>query len=106
MDDMADLNIGDLDYGISLRGADQYIDDLKAIVLDQVSSVIEQEQKNVKAALDKGWSGASREKFDILFNSKCLELKNALKEEYWDLQSRLNELSNDFINQDQNMIID
>ena len=96
MDDMADLNIGDLDYGISLRGADQYIDDLKAIVLDQVSSVIDQEQKNVKAAL----------KFHILFNSKCLELKNALKEEYWDLQSRLNQLSNDFINQDQNMIID
>lgn len=102
----ADLNIGDLTYGISLKGADQYIEDIKAIVLDQVSSVIETEQKNVKTALDKGWAGTSREKFDQLFDAKCDELKEALKEEYLDLQSRLNELSNDFIEQDKNMILD
>lgn len=102
----ADLNIGDLDYGISLKGADQYIEDIKAIVLDQVSSVIEAEQKNVKAALDRGWSGTSREKFDQLFDAKCSELKEALKDEYLDLQSRLNELSNNFIEQDKNMILD
>ncbi len=103
---MADLNIGDLDYGISAKGVKDYIEKINYIVLTSVRDIIDEEQKNVMTALDKGWAGEARQKFDQLFNKQCLDLKSALFYEYKDLESRLNELANDFVNQDRNMMLD
>lgn len=103
---MADLNFDEVNYGISSSGVKKYISDIRAIVLQQTSNIIETGQQDVKNAIEKGWNGESKDKFLILFNKKCLDLKAALNKEYYDLENRLNELSNDFINQDRNMMIE
>lgn len=103
---MADLNIRDLDYGWSQSGVIQYIDDLKLYMFDNVRKTIEEGEKNVILALDKGWSGIAREKFDQLFKAKCEELINAINEEYIDLKSRIVDLAYNYAEQDAEMIKD
>lgn len=103
---MADLNIRDLDYGWSQSGVIQYIDDLKLYMFDNVRKTIEEGEKNVILALDKGWSGIAREKFDQLFKAKCEELINAINEEYIDLKSRIADLAYNYAEQDAEMIKD
>lgn len=103
---MADLNIRDLDYGWSQSGVIQYIDDLKLYMFDNVRKTIEEGEKNVILALDKGWSGIAREKFDQLFKAKCEELINAINEEYIDLKSRIGDLAYNYAEQDAEMIKD
>ena len=103
---MADLNIRDLDYGWSQSGVIQYIDDLKLYMFDNVRKAIEEGEKNVILALDKGWSGIAREKLDQLFKAKCEELINAINEEYIDLKSRIADLAYNYAEQDAEMIMD
>lgn len=103
---MADLNIRDLDYGWSQSGVIQYIADLKLYMFDNVRKKIEEGEKNVILALDKGWSGIAREKFDQLFKAKCEELINAINEEYIDLKSRIVDLTYNYAEQDAEMIKD
>lgn len=103
---MADLNIKDLDYGWSHSGVEQYMADLKLYMFDNVQKAIEEGQKNVILALDKGWSGVSREKFDQLFKAKCEELIKAISEEYVDLKSRIADLAYNYAEQDAQMIKD
>lgn len=103
---MADLNIRDLDYGWSQSGVIQYIDDLKLYMFDNVRKKIEEGEKNVILALDKGWSGIAREKFDQLFKAKCEELINTINEEYIDLKSRIVDLTYNYAEQDAEMIKD
>lgn len=101
-----DLNIEDLEYGFSTAGAYQYKTQIRQKMLIEAANMIDEQKKQVKSALDTGWAGESRERFDNLFDKKCEELKQALIDEYNDLESRLNELSWNFVNQDRNMIIE
>ena len=71
-----------------------------------VQKLIEEHKANVRKAIDAGWNGESAERFKELFNKRCDELSEALKAEYYDLESRLNELTTNYINQDKNMIIE
>lgn len=100
------LKISELDYGYSANGLEEYKIAIKQKMLQDAANVIDDQKENVKSAFDKGWAGESREKFDALFDQKCEELKQALDDEYQDLESRLNELSWNFVNQDKKMIIE
>ena len=103
---MADLNIGDLTYGISYSGISQYKEEIRSKCLVEVQNLINEHKANVRKAIDAGWNRESAERFKELFNKRCDELSEALKSEYYDLESRLNELTTNYINQDKNMIIE
>ena len=103
---MADLNIKDLDYGFSHNGVTEYIESLQLHMLDNVKKSIEEGSQNVLSALDKGWSGASREKFDEKFTTQCGELQQQLEAQFNALKGRIVELAYNYAEQDNNMIID
>ncbi len=103
---MADLNIGDVTYGISYSGIEQYKEDIKSKCLVEVKNLIEEHSALVRQAIDAGWNGESAKKFKELFNKRCDELVDALDSEYYNLESRLNELTTNYINQDEGMFIE
>lgn len=103
---MADLNIGDVTYGISYSGIAQYKEDIKSICLVEVKELIEDHNALVRQAIDAGWNGKSAQKFKELFNKRCEELTEALDSEYHNLENRLNELTTNYVNQDAGMFIE
>ena len=102
---MADLNIQDLDYGWSHNGVTEYIESLQLHMLENVKRAIEEGEQNVITALDKGWSGTAREKFDELFKKQCGELQQELEIEFNDLKGRIVDLAYNYAEQDNNMIV-
>lgn len=100
------LGIGDLSIGVSAGGTEEYLANLKTELLTNVSSKIVEDYKAVKDALDRGWQGQSRDKFDMKFEQVKTQLIADLEAEYNDLERRINEITENYLNQDKNMIID
>lgn len=99
------LGIDNLDIGVSTEGAANYFEELRADLLTSVQNMID-EVGEVENALNKGWQGVSRDKFDAQFKASREALKNDLAREYADLVTKISDIVESYINQDKNMIID
>ena len=99
------LGIDNLDIGVSTRGASEYFQSLQAQLLTGVETIVN-DTEAVIAALDKGWQGVSRDKFDQQFQAAREQLLMDLRKEYTDLVTKIGEVVESYINQDKNMIID
>lgn len=99
------LTIDALDIGVSEAGTEQYLEELKASYLLAVKDKIETVSA-IDAALDRTWQGQSRDAFDNRFKKMREEIIADLEAEYNDLRVRIEELANNYIQQDINMIRD
>lgn len=95
------VTMKDVSYGLSRKGMDKYIDDLK-LDIDAVKKAV----KNIDAiqkAVDQGWQGYSRDVFYKDFDESIDNLLDSVEKEYKDLKYRLEELEDNLINQDVKM---
>lgn len=99
------LGIGTLTHGVDTAGLQNYIGELKTSLLDNVADRIN-DVDAMNQAFDKGWQGLSRDRFDAQFEKQRQAVIEDLQAEYNDVIARLEELANDYINQDKNMIIE
>lgn len=97
------LAITDLEIGVSTEGLEGYLAKLEADLLTSVATKID-DITNVTTALDAGWQGVARDRFDAQFTAMREKVKTDLQAEYANLVARLQELATDYVTQDQNMI--
>lgn len=97
------LTIDNLEIGVSTAGLEGYLDLLEANLLTEVANKID-DIESVTTALNAGWQGVARDRFDAQFATMREKVKADLQLEYANLVARLQELANDYIAQDQNMI--
>ena len=91
----------DVSYGLSKKGMDKYIDDLK-LDIDAVKKAVK-DVDGIQKAVDKGWQGYSRDVFYQDFDESIENLLDSVEKEYKDLKNRLEELEDNLINQDVKM---
>lgn len=94
-----DVGISDLTMGVSKSGMAKYKEDLKTNVLVKVSDKIN-DVTTVITAIEAGWQGISRDNFLTDFAAARGSICADLKEEYNDLQARLEELEDSYFRQD------
>lgn len=99
------LKIQDLSIGVSTKGLQTYKDKLEVELLDTVETKINA-ISGVTKALDRGWQGTSRDRFDAQFKAIRKKIIADLKDEYKNLEKRIDELAYNYVKQDMNMIID
>ena len=97
------VDIADMTQGVSKAGMQTYIDSLKISLLDEVKNKLE-DVSAIQTAVDAGWQGKSRDKFFEMFEKSINEIENDLKDEFNDLNGRLNELANNYYSQDDNLL--
>ena len=98
----SELGISSLTTGISKSGMAQYEEDLKTNVLTNVETKIE-DVEAVITAINGGWQGESRDRFLKDFENVRKKLIEDLKDEYKDVQNRLDELQDNYFRQDKNL---
>lgn len=93
---MADLTISGASFGMSSKGTQKYIEDLKANVLDVASKKLESEILVFTQNVNAYWQGVSKDRFvkqisdDALTLSKKIKaLQNTLFEAFSQLQTSL-----------------
>lgn len=91
----------DVSYGLSRKGMEKYIEDLK-LDIDAVKKAVK-DVDDIQKAVDKGWQGYSRDVFYQDFDESIDNLLNSVEKEYKDLKNRLEELEDNLINQDVKM---
>ena len=98
----SDLSIEDLTTGISKSGMEQFQEDIKINILVNISEKIE-DVAELEAAINAGWQGASRDRFLKDFKEVRKAIIADLKEEYKDVEARLEEVKNNYFRQDNNL---
>lgn len=98
-----DQGIADMTIGISHKGMETYLDELKVEILDDMTTVINDTQE-LENAINNGWQGQSRDKWMAKFNSMRKNIVSDLNKEYYDLLHRLEELEDNYFAQDAKMI--
>ena len=99
------VDIGNLSYGVSKKGMETYLTNLKAELLTDSKKKLE-DVKAIQAAVDAGWQGIARDKFFVDFEQAINNIIKHLESEYGDLQSRLVEMANSYYSQDTNMYVE
>lgn len=101
--DSRNVDIETMTQGVSKVGMTSYIDALKISLLDEVKSKLE-DVNAIQVAVDAGWQGKSRDKFFELFEESINKIEEDLKNEFNDLNGRLNELANNYYKQDSDLL--
>lgn len=68
----------ELTFGYSSKGADQYLEDIKSIAIDDAAKALDNYDA-VEAALKAGWEGQAREDFWKKFKEEVSNTKDTLK---------------------------
>lgn len=96
------VNITDLTYGISYKGMESYIENLKLELLENVKKKLK-DVKGIQNAVDAGWQGEARDQFYKDFGDTIEHVIESLEKEYKALNYRLNELASSYYAQDYDM---
>lgn len=99
----SNMTIDTMTEGISKQGMTQYIEDLRIDLLNTVKEKLEAVGE-IQSAVDAGWQGKSRDKFFEMFEKSIEIIEDDLEAEFKDLQSRLNELANNYYKQDSDLL--
>ncbi len=101
---MGKIGIEDLDIAISETGIEDYMDQLKIEILDDMETALEAERDAIIEKVSAGWIGKSEEAFEKQLKEEIESIEEDLKEEYKDLKARLKDLANFYYNQDEKMM--
>lgn len=101
---MGKIGIEDLDIAISETGIEDYMDQLKIEILDDMETALETERDAIIEKVSAGWIGKSEEAFENQLKREINDIKDDLKDEYKDLKARLMDLANFYYNQDEKMM--
>lgn len=97
------VTIDEMTVGINKNNMDAYKEGLKAKLLTETDQKLK-DVSAIQTAIDAGWQGESRDKFLREFSGVINAISEDLKLEYHDLSLRLEELENNYFNQDKNMM--
>lgn len=99
-----DMDFGDdVSQGISIKGMEEYIQNLQADLLTKVNEKLE-DTDAMSQAIARGWQGQSRDNFLVSFERGIRAVQSDLQAEYSDLMYRLSELTKNYYDQDKNMV--
>ena len=97
------LGIDSLTIGVSRAGMEEYRESLKMHLLEETKTKLE-DVAEIQTAIDNGWQGQARDQFLVDFDQQIGKIIEDLQKEYDDLDHRLIELSENYLNQDMNML--
>lgn len=97
------LGIDSLSTGISAKGMEGYKESLRADLLITSKEKINNFSE-LQLALEKGWQGASLDKFKTQFTETAQKICDDLDKEYQDLENRLSDLETAYFNVDNNVM--
>ena len=94
-----------LDIGMSTAGVANYLEELKANVLERAKQALRGDKlDSVVKAINANWQGNSRDKFLTDLNQAITHISEDLDAEYADLLARLEEIQNNYLKQDNNLM--
>lgn len=99
-----ELTISEMTTGMSSGGMQQYLENIKAEILTSVTEKLDTARDEINKSLRTAWVGQSEQRFETLLTDAVENLKTELKAEYNALESRLNELQNNYFNQENALI--
>lgn len=99
-----ELSIGDMSTGMSTAGMEQYLENIKAGILTKVTSQLDTASEEIIKVLRTAWVGPSEQRFETLLTDTVDDLKTELTAEYDALASRISELENNYVNQENALI--
>lgn len=101
---MGKIGIEDLDIAISETGIEDYMEQLKIEILDDMKTALEAERDAIIEKVRTGWIGKSEEAFEKQLKEEIEAIEADFKEEEKDLKARLKDLANFYYNQDEKMM--
>lgn len=99
-----ELGIGDLTIGVSKQGMEQYREEVRLEMFDNTISVIRDDFQEVVNEINLAWQGTSRDKFIESMINQIEKICYDLESEKQDLDSRLEELEDNYFKEDENLI--
>lgn len=104
MEGSGELTISEMSTGMSTTGMQEYLDQIKAEILTDISNQLDTAREEIIKVLKTAWVGQSEERFETLLTDAVDDVKTELTAEYNALASRLNELQNNYFNQENALI--
>ena len=104
MEGSGELTIGEMSTGMSSTGMQEYLDQIKAEILTDISNQLDTAREEIIKVLKTAWVGQSEERFETLITTAVENVKTDLNAEYNALEARLNELTNNYYNQENALI--
>ena len=100
----SELGIGEMTTGMSASGMEQYLENIKAEILTSVTEKLDTARDEIIKSLKTAWVGQSEQRFETLLTDAVEDVKTELNAEYNALASRINELENNYFNQENALI--
>ena len=94
-----------LEYGFSASGLKELDNDLNQLLYDDIVEALDNMLKEVEDQLDKCWQGESKDRYVSDLEDRVEVVKDEIEDEYKDLQSRFEDLSKFYANQDENLYV-
>ena len=104
MDGTGELSINEMSTGMSVAGMQDYLENIKAEILTNVTNQFDTARDEITKSVRTAWVGQSEQRFETLLSEAIEDLKVELNAEYNALASRLNELQNNYFNQENALI--
>ena len=99
-----ELSINEMSIGMSVAGMQDYLENIKAEILTNVTNQLDTARDEITKSVRTAWVGQSEQRFETLLSEAVEDLKVELNAEYNALASRLNELQNNYFNQENALI--
>lgn len=96
-------SIGDLNYGYDKAGVDQYIDNIKGIVLTEACEQI-RDISSIESVCDQEWEGQAKENFKTNLKTDAEHLCKQFEFLYNVLTSEINSVQAAMSNKDEELI--
>ena len=99
------LDIGSFSTGVSADGMNDYMESLKTKYITETRDLLD-DVEEINNAINQGWQGVSKDNFMEQFEKAREVVKEDLDKEYQNFQNRLDELSAQYFETDQNLLND
>ncbi len=96
-------SIGDMQYGFDSTGVDQYLNDIKAIVLTNAAGLIK-DTSAIKTTCDNEWEGKAKEAFEANLDKTANHVADQFTSLYNVLNSEVDQVHAAMANKDESMI--
>lgn len=96
-------DFGSFTFGYSSKGAGQYLEDIKAIAIDEASKKLESYDA-VEQALKAGWEGQAPDDFMKKFKDAVRDAKSSLKDLSKDLDKQFDDIGDSVTKHDKSVV--
>ncbi len=87
------MNIGSATFGYDVNGKDEYLDKIKATVIDTAAKDAKEIQA-INDAVDANWKGTAASEFKTALQKDSNQISNTLEELYTQLVNEINNIGN------------